>query len=315
MKAVRAPAKAMLAGEYAVLEGGPAAVAAVSCYATATLQQGAAPASPFIVQAMQRSAAALGLDPDAMPVPVVDTSPFQQKGRKLGLGSSAAATVAAVGAIFQGAGQDAGQGAGRDPDAHRAQILEIARAAHDEAQGVRGSGADVLAATFGGVQVVNGPSHNCARALPLPAPLEVRFVATSRSASTAELVTRYRAAGAPAQAAAAELGRCAAAFIQAWQAGDRAALLLAVEAAFAGYEALGQAMDVALITEEHAQISEAARRVGGAAKPSGAGGGDLAVVFLPDEEAAARLAEALPPALSVLPFSISPVGVHGTWRS
>lgn len=307
MKAVRAPAKAMLAGEYAVLEGGPAAVAAVSCYATATLQQGVVPASPFIVQAMQRSAAALGLAEDPAWVPVVDTSPFQQRGRKLGLGSSAAATVAAVGALFLGAG--------RDPDAHRAQILEIARAAHDEAQGVRGSGADVLAATFGGVQVVNGPSHNCARALPLPAPLEVRFVATTRSASTAELLTRYRAAGAPAQAAAAELGRCAAAFIQAWQAGDGAALLLAVEAAFAGYEALGQVLDAPLITEEHAQVAEAARRVGGAAKPSGAGGGDLAVVFLPDEEAAARLMEALPPALSVLPLSISPVGVHGTWRS
>ena len=51
-RAVLAPGKAMLIGEYAVLEGEPAVVAAVSVYARAVLG-GGVPSSGFIAAAMR----------------------------------------------------------------------------------------------------------------------------------------------------------------------------------------------------------------------------------------------------------------------
>ena len=50
-RAVLAPGKAMLIGEYAVLEGEPAVVAAVSVYARAVLGSGV-PSSGFIAAAI-----------------------------------------------------------------------------------------------------------------------------------------------------------------------------------------------------------------------------------------------------------------------
>ena len=49
--AVRAPGKAMLFGEYAVLLDAPAVVAAVDRYVTVTPADGCVPASPFVREA------------------------------------------------------------------------------------------------------------------------------------------------------------------------------------------------------------------------------------------------------------------------
>jgi mevalonate kinase len=43
--------------------------------------------------------------------------------------------------------------------------------------------------------------------------------------------------------------------------------------------ALGDAAGVEIVTRPHAEFAAVARRHGGAAKPSGAGGGDLGVAF------------------------------------
>jgi phosphomevalonate kinase len=45
-------------------------------------------------------------------------------------------------------------------------------------------------------------------------------------------------------------------------------------------------------TPEHARIAGLAERFGGAAKPSGAGGGDVAVALLPDDDARLRFTDA-----------------------
>lgn len=292
---VRAPGKAMLVGEYAVLDGGPAVVAAVDCHATATLSSTAAPASPFIAHALRQCRAALGRQD--LPVPVVDTAAFQLGGRKLGLGSSAAATVAAVGALYCHRGLSL--------DQHRAEIEAVAARAHDAAQQARGSGADIRAATWGGLRVLNGAT---------PAsrlPLRLRFVATGKSASTAELIARYRAAGAGARGATGDMTAAAQEFVAAWEAADAYRLVDAVETAFAAFLGLGHALGHSLVTEEHAAVRAAARRVGGTGKPSGAGGGDLAVAFLPDDpEAEAAFRAELAHNLLLLPVQVSALGVH-----
>ena len=297
--AVLAPGKAMLIGEYAVLEGEPAVVAAVSVYARAVLG-GGSPSSPFIEAAIRETHVELlelGRSIHGPAVPHVDTSAFVQGGRKLGVGSSAAATVAAVGALLHAAGLDLSD------EKMRTRAYAAAKRAHDSAQGTAGSGADLWAAVHGKLRVL-GPYDTAVEARPLPA--QLRFVATSTSVSTAMLVARYRQVYDAAQPAIAELGIAARGFLMAWQRGDVAALLSAIERANSGYLRLGEALGHRLLTDEHLRIAEVARRVGGAAKPSGAGGGDLAVVFLPTPTAVERFSSEI----AVLPITESAVGLH-----
>lgn len=298
---VRAPGKAMLVGEYAVLDGAPAVVAAIDCYAEARVDpqvEKRLQATPFLIQAeleAQAELAARGLRVSG--VPVVDTSAFSRDGRKLGLGSSASAVVAAVGALLAAAGLEL-----TDTAVRRA-LHGAARRAHDTAQGVAGSGADVLAAAFGGLQTLHCPSPV---GIALPSGLVLRLVPTSRSASTAELVARYRSVGAAANVARDRQAAAAQRFIDACAAGDASAVLEAVAESQSAFFALAQALDRDLVTDDHRAIIEAAARAGGVAKPSGAGGGDLAVVFLPGAAATAAFEAELTP----LPFTISRHGVH-----
>jgi phosphomevalonate kinase len=309
----------MLIGEYAVLDGGDAVVAAVDCYAEARLVATATASTPFISAALAHGRELLLRLGRPLPAgaPVVDTDGFSRNGRKLGLGSSAAATVAALGALCHEAGVEL------SAPAERGLLYEAARRAHDAAQGVSGSGADVLAATWGGLRTLRGSAvSNLSEArgpapgdtLPLPAPLELRFVATSRSASTAELVARYRAVGAAASSARERMAEAARRFVQACHSGTAGEVLAAVAQAQAAFHALARALCRDLFTPEHQAIAAAAERVGGVAKPSGAGGGDLAVVFLPSAAAAESLTKYLlleeGPQLVPLPFRISPYGVH-----
>lgn len=298
-RAVWAPGKAMLIGEYAVLEGEPAVVAAVSVYAKAVLSDGV-PSSPFIEAAIREARleiAELGRALDGPSVPQVDTSSFVQGGRKLGVGSSAAATVAAVGALFDAAGFDLSD------EQIRGRAYAAAKRAHDAAQGSAGSGADLWAAVHGKLRVL-GPYDTSVEAKPLP--VRLRFVATSTSVSTGKLLARYREVHKAAQPAIAKLGIAARGFLMAWQRGDVAALLASVEGANSGYAHLGEVLDAKLLTDEHLRIAEVARKVGGAAKPSGAGGGDLAVVFLPSVEAQNRFEAEI----EVLSIGESPIGLH-----
>ncbi len=298
-RAVLAPGKAMLIGEYAVLEGEPAVVAAVNVYARASLGDGA-PSSPFIEAAIRETRqelSELGRALDGPSVPVVDTSAFSQGGRKLGVGSSAAATVAAVGALLDAAGFDL------KDEKIRSRAYAAAKRAHDAAQGTAGSGADLWAAVHGKLRVM-GPYDTAVEARPLP--VQLRFVATSTSVSTGKLLARYRQVHDEAQAAIAELAIAARGFLMAWQRGDVSALLAAIERANTGYARLGETLGEKLLTDEHLRIAEVARRVGGAAKPSGAGGGDLAVVFLPSDEARARFEAEI----AVLSIGESPLGLH-----
>lgn len=301
-----APGKSMLIGEYAVLDGGPAVVAAVDCYAVAQLEPAAASVSPFIAAAQAEAGVALGQLGQVAPagVPVVDTSAFSLAGRKLGLGSSAAATVAAVGVLFAAAGLD--------PEAAEVQRLVhlAARRAHDQAQGVAGSGADVLASSLGGLRALNDSGAGVA----LPAPMELRFVATSRSASTAELIGLYRSRKAAAEPARQRMADAARQFLGGCRAQDVGAVLAAVREALAAFQELGEALGCELATGEHLAVAAAAERAGGVAKPSGAGGGDLAVAFFPDPDAAGRfaaeLAEPGADGLVLLPQRLSLRGVH-----
>ena len=143
MMTASAPGKLIIAGEYAVLQGGPAVVVAVNRRVVATIGERTM-ASPFLAAVTAALAEEFGDDDEITQRSLaihIDSSALYLDGAKLGLGSSAAVTVAAVALAI-------GNTTNNLP-----RIYRIAAHAHAEAQGARGargSGADIAAAVFGG---------------------------------------------------------------------------------------------------------------------------------------------------------------------
>ncbi len=281
MRVARAPGKAMLFGEYAVLDGAPAIVAAVDRYAIAHVPATDGPSpTPFVAAATKRALARLVDDgiTATTRAPIVDSSALYAGDRKLGLGSSAAVTVAAHGAVLTAAGVPL--------DERKADLFAACNEAHAEAQGARGSGADIAAAVFGGVLAfrVDGQPSPVA----WPADLAITFVDTGVAASTAGRVARWRdlSARRPAEHRALRdrLGALAADFLASLGAG-RADGLDLVRRWNRALDDLASAIDAEIVTPAHRRIAALADEMGGAAKPSGAGGGDLAVCFAPPDAA------------------------------
>ena len=294
---VKAPGKALLMGEYAVLDGSPAVVAAVGCFAKASWEQ--APVgptkSPFVLAASRVVAEAIQPAGKHLPLgqPYVHSAAFFQDRRKLGLGSSAAVTVATVGLLLEKAGFFI-----RD---HLSWVHDLALQAHQEAQGIQGSGADIIASTWGGVRVLHAP------AVETPLPAHVCLVTTSQSMSTASILKIFYGLRVRVKLVVQRLADAAQAFVLAWQQAEQTRLFAAVEAAADGYRALSGLLGIQLMTPDQEQIALHARAEGGVAKPSGAGGGDIAAVFLPNADAQRSFAARLPTHLAVLPYGVTQI--------
>ncbi len=78
----------------------------------------------------------------------------------------------------------------------------------------------------------------------------------------------------------------AARFVEMYESGDRIGLIEAVAAAHEALNALGNAADVPIVTPALQTAAALARGCGGAAKGSGAGGGDVGVGFFRDRQGA-----------------------------
>jgi phosphomevalonate kinase len=309
---VTAPAKLFIAGEYAVLHGGTAIVAAVSRRASARFVTGAEPASALVGEAVRATIEALAAAGEGTSLPpgsvAVDTGAFSAGGAKLGLGSSAAAATVAVGAVLEAAGVPVAQSLDL--------VYSLAAAAHRAAQGGVGSGADVAAAVHGGVIEFAHPREGApvTRGLaPLPG-VELVVFSTGKASSTADRVRAVLAfAGHDPVRHAACIGALAEAATRvraALGAGDVAELLDAVRAAGAGMKALGLAADVPIVTPPLEAAATLAAELGGAAKPSGAGGGDVGLALFP-QRAAAEVFRARTPGLglAILDLGIDSTGV------
>jgi phosphomevalonate kinase len=284
---VSAPGKIFLVGEYAVLDGGTAVLAAVSRYAVAQYVNGSQAESEIVEQAMSHALHEIGEAADAMPpgAVLVDSEEFSQGKNKLGLGSSAAVAVAAVSAVFETAG--------RAIEGQQHQIFTVADAAHRAAQGGIGSGADVAAAVYGGFIKFSRSADGKANVAPLPMPHNLHLVVfwTEKPASTRSLVEAVqnyaKAAPSSYKMLIGALRATADRFVNELQAGRSTASVAAAE-----------------------QAAALAREVGGDAKPSGAGGGDVGVALFATPEAASLFARACQPPITVLDISLARSGVY-----
>lgn len=257
---VRAPGKVVLLGEYAVLDGSPGLVAAVDIGVEVIYHPGETLEiqTPTGDVRFARAALTAADAPTGQYLFGNYNSPDLQS--KPGLGGSAAATVAATFAARHL------NGLKTTPKA----VFEQAFKVHHAVQG-SGSGVDVAASTYGGLtRFVAGHTPQTVEG---PAPL---VIWSGRSAKTGPRVAKYLA-----WQDRASFARTSAALVDGYAADPigcfkEAGRLLKSMANEAGIDYL---------TPELERIHQLAVTHGGAAKPSGAGGGDCAVALVASPEA------------------------------
>lgn len=295
--AVEAPGKVVLMGEYAALEGHPAVVMAVNRYAQAYTSP-AVPQENAILSAVRQHIEALNLPPN-LHAELAAKDFFHVSGQKIGMGASAALTVATTGFYFEQAGLNIEQ--------NLSSIYSCAFKAHQALQS-GGSGIDILSCTYGGVLV---SSYQNAAFQRLQAPsLPMAFIGTCKSASTPMLIKAYQAHKQACHKIIEKIQIITQQFIQAWQTNDHLSLLQMVEQSFLAYQLLEKIIGYQLITTEHNFIHHLAKKHGGEAKPSGAGGGDLAVAFFPTTDKLQQFCNELPSSCTALDLSVSTSGVN-----
>ena len=278
----RAPGKLFLIGEYSVLEGFPAVVMAVDRYVELS------PTSvhnPDGLVSMARFACAdiLNFDPLTSGYRA-DSSSFFMNGSKLGLGSSSAVTAAAVASVFHEAGRDL------ESTDVKFDIWRVSRRIHNDFQKEQGSGADLFASIFGGINAFcpfNNAASACAGAgksrpsfsswSPAP-PLNISFFWSGKSSSTPAMISAVRRmrdhSGQEYEKFISRMGILTRELIGGNACSAFRTIGILKEYGLAMDE-LGKAAGAEIITEQMRTAMSIASSLGGAAKPSGAGGGDF----------------------------------------
>ncbi|MGA8259851.1 MAG: hypothetical protein WB783_06515 [Arenicellales bacterium] len=303
-----APGKVVILGEYAVLEGAPALVMAVDRRVRVTLTTHGKPycsvAAPGWTEETARfhfEAAGQvrfegdsrdfslvehvigefsrwsGVEPVASFDLVLDSGSLMESAAggpvKLGLGSSAALTVALCSALSYYVA--AHHQRTRAPD------LGTLIGIHSALQERRGSGLDVAASLHGGLIEYRRLPAPRARTAELPAGVATCFVWTGRQAATGAFlagVDRWRQEGErPYRRAMEALTELARAGTQAVLANESEEFLRMTDSYAEALEDLGKASGTDIVSRPHRRLREIARDHGVVYKSCGAGGGDVGV--------------------------------------
>jgi len=279
-----APGKAFLCGEYAVLSGAPAIVAAVNRRVIARWT-GLPPRAELLPLEAQATLAAaqehFGQSPHHLSV---DTRHLYDGPNKLGLGSSAAVAAASAAALIALHDHDLTEREVRD------RVFATALDGHS-AVAPEGSGADVAAATYGGhVWFQRHCGEPLVQAIEPPSSLVCLLVWTGEPARTSDLlaqVSRLEALSPKIHVRCmSALKEHATEFAKTFRSGDGRGIIRQAREYNACMSALGAAAQAPIVNAKLRRIAEWAWWHGGAAKPCGAGGGDLAVAFFLDRKAA-----------------------------
>ncbi|MFJ4623810.1 phosphomevalonate kinase [Streptomyces sp. NPDC088812] len=250
------------------------------------------------------------------------SSRLHDNGRKYGLGSSGAVTVATIDALTSLCGLDLSLDA-------RYRLAVISSAGIDP----KGSGGDLAASTWGGWIAYQAPDRAfvldltrrhgieealrtpwpglAVRRLPAPRGLTLEVGWTGSPASTTSLVSglhRRTWRGTASHRAFVETSTdFVRASITALEAGDDQSLLRQIRRARQELARLDDEVGLGIFTPELTALCAVAETVGGAAKPSGAGGGDCGIALL-DAEATHDISHVRQrwAAAGVLPLPVRP---------
>ncbi|NOX87521.1 MAG: hypothetical protein GXO77_00720 [Calditrichaeota bacterium] len=318
-----APGKMILLGEYAVLEDAPALVCAVNAQARVTFTpvKGGEfrlfspaldlPELPFVVTPKGNVRFDPALDPDFLKrlyffskifefiFQSIDTRSAANRAwrieintdafysrelkTKLGFGSSAALCVALVSALARAF----------DQPWSKEELFRMALNAHHHAQGKLGSGIDIAASFFGGYLVYqrirdNDPLTKVPRQIDACPGLFFKTVFTGTSASTRKMVRGVN------QLKEAHpqifhdimdrLKKISEEGCLAFQAQQVPVFLKLISDFYQTLKELGERSGMPIISELHQKIADIAREQGTAYKPSGAGSGDIGILFSDDPQ-------------------------------
>jgi len=325
----RAPGKLFVLGEYAVLDGCPAVVAAIDRHVEVAVQRGpcgtrvrvSAPVCAtadfptshppaiegplrFVIAAF---AAALSHCPEigqhgwSLKIASTINAP---DGTKIGLGSSAAVTTATVAALLAAARKEVG----------RDDVFAVAVGAHQVAQKGVGSGADVAASVYGGLVLFQPRGRSLPAVTPLALPSHTKLLVawSGESAPTPDLVKHYLAARNGTAAARAAFLYASRTYVDSFVTALAQGRLshAAIDGNGVALARLGERLRLPVVTPRLARLVAIARSHGAAAKTSGAGSGDCGIALARDATAADEIRSAWRAAgLMPLDVALDPTGV------
>ncbi len=338
---VSAPGKMILLGEYAVLEGAPALVCAVQRRASVQIYLGTG--NEFRVQSPSLQIAwqpfvltpnlKVRFDPDllsvisnklhffsdifesvlkgfraygALPFMKIeletDTFYSAELHRKLGFGSSSALTTALTKAMAEASGFNLTE----------SEIFRHALAAHRAAQGKAGSGIDIAACTYGGV--LEYKMEQTPRKVEPWKELPLAVVWTGASASTSKMVQSVSALKIKNallyEEIIEQLGQFSEQGIAAYRERQMQPFLSAIENFYNALKRLGKESNTSIISGPHQQLAEMAVQNDAVYKPSGAGGGDIGLLFASSFETLEAVKnKTTQMGLKIIDTAISPDGV------
>lgn len=314
-----APGKIVLSGEYAVLDGAPAIVMAVDRRARAVLADDAgrisqvrAPAYTSKVgrfeiadggihwldgQALYRVVDSVWRAADARPSAAqlidLDTSDFVDRKRKqkIGIGSSAALTVALCAAVKH--------------STDRGTIMAVAQRAHEDLQGGVGSGVDIACSLCGGL-IEYSMEGAAVAALNWPEELYYRVIWTGVAASTRDKLRRFdTGVSAPSRERLAGASKRMA---EVWRSGDASEIIKDYRSYIEDLRQFSIDHGLGIFDAGHEDLWRTATDSQLTYKPCGAGGGDVGIVFGTDDTVLDSFTEKLTNRYVTLDCGLSHVG-------
>jgi len=226
---------------------------------------------------------------------VLDTRAFSDDGSKIGIGSSAALTVALLAGLSESE-----------------EVLSEGLLAHRAFQGGAGSGVDVATAVRGGLIEFDMASRTVT-SLAWPAGLCMRVIWTGVSASTEAKLERLAAqATRPSHSA---LLLAAPRMAAAWRSGDVERILADYIPYIGVLRQFSVDHDLGIFDAGHDQLTDAALNSNLVYKPAGAGGGDIGILFGRNgPELDAFVAGHNDLIHGVVKCALDPVGVRVQWQ-
>ena len=319
---VKVPGKLVLLGEYAVLEGADALVASVDRFVIADISDAKNDLTQ-ISSNLTSSPLKFTIDKNGKIVPdqrqseqlistmdfalaiinkickhilesgfsiqpfdlKIDTSQFyiNTNKNKLGLGSSAALTVALIVSVANY------NGAEKKLFTNEYDLFRFARETHFSAQGKLGSGIDIAASVFGGINVYNIKSSNYEESSQQISPVSVLQdlfilpVWSGVSVSTLKLLSQvedYRSRHEEEyEETMSRLSTLSSSGCVTYAEKKRIDFLDIVQDYYEVLKNFSTRSKIPIISDIHEKISNIVHETGGIYKPSGAGGGDIGIAF------------------------------------
>ncbi|MDR9414760.1 MAG: hypothetical protein RI564_00660 [Gracilimonas sp.] len=343
---VSSPGKLILLGEYAVLEGAPALVAAVNrpcdvqidtlynstfqvrtpnlnipeiqftldsdgdAYFRTNVDAETEEQLRFVLCILKYVTQKVGKIPGARIE--INTSSFYHRvtGHKFGLGSSAALTVSLLSGLMDYLGVEMSS----------YDLYREAFQAHRYAQGKMGSGVDIAASATGGILSYTMPDNpddpnGTIKRIDRPTDLYMSCIWAGYSASTRHFVRSVNTFKEENPAAynsiITKMADLSKEGVKTFGAGDTSAFLQVISDYAECERELGKQSGTEIMSDVHEEIYSIVENQGGTYKPSGAGGGDIGIAFCNDQETMYKIKRAINESVfDLMNLEVQPEGIQ-----